>query len=537
MLRVTIDSLERHAPPSARLIVRAYCDPSIQNETRARIGASPLYVQHMKLLTPWLPTESKACASQQTKAEHRNEFAASRLLNGVRSTADAMVLWRIDTELVSPIDIPPIETERLYIPYLQNGGFLNDRFVIGDPRTMERVQRARFDALCTTCQYGETLLFDVLRTLNLSIAFTRTRLVRRRHDLYIPRVDALATLGRSGQCAAWMKLINTLPMDQLDCRNTHSLRPVCYVRALLSSMALPPASMRIFGVHGSPHACPYFRTWESRCVWKQPISFPAAPAAMALQRLLILGDSMDGQLFAAIACNLYAHRGPDLRLSFEAKWDNGIAALRKRCDSLTHCHYTSAVLRVDGAKAPFREMHLCQDDRAACLRHLGYRRTDVVITGSNALHGAAHGVRGMFVRGVMNATLAAIEARKDAHAVLRLVGSGRLVWREATAQHFSALGGHWLHGFMLRSNIERLEQRCVSHSIESLRAHSHWNKAAEPLLQTRGVPILRTWNSSALAWYAHIDHGDCTHFCQPGLVSHWADELMSLLNANVDRFK
>ena len=291
-------------------------------------------------------------------------------------------------------------------------------------------------------------------------------------------------------------------------------------------LGLPDGTARIFGVHGTEqHACPYYRAWESRCHWSVPLS-PAAPLPRRgprVGRLLILGDSLDAQLFAAVACNLYAHRGPDLQLEFEATWENGIAALKKRCDSLNRCHYTSATLRVHSAnqaRVPFRTMHLCQDSRVDCLRKLNFDpATDVVATGLDALHGAAHGARGMFVRRVMNATVAAIEARKDARRVLDLVPNQRLIWREATAQHFPALGGHWLHGFMLRTNIEQLDQRCAHHPLAEMIRHAHWNPAAEPLVRAAGVPVLRTWMASAKAWYAHTDHGDCTHFCQPGLLS------------------
>lgn len=305
-------------------------------------------------------------------------------------------------------------------------------------------------------------------------------------------------------------------------------------------LGLLDETARIFGVHGTEqHACPYYRAWESRCHWSVPLP-PAAPLPRRgprVGRLLILGDSLDAQLFAAVACNLYAHRGPDLQLEFEATWENGITAFKKRCDSLNRCHYTSATLRVhsaDQARVPFRTMHLCQDSRVECLRKLNFDpATDVVATGLDALHGAAHGARRMFVRGVMNATVAAIEARKDARRVLDLVPNQRLIWREATAQHFPALGGHWLHGFMLRTNIEQLDQRCAHHPLAEMIRHAHWNPAAEPLVRAAGVPVLRTWMASAKAWYAHTDHGDCTHFCQPGLLDGWAAQLLEMVSALV----
>ena len=166
-------------------------------------------------------------------------------------------------------------------------------------------------------------------------------------------------------------------------------------------------------------------------------------------------------------------------------------------------------------------------------------RVPTIVPGSRAATGAfrsllpLHCARGMFVRRVMNATVAAIEARKDARRVLDLVPNQRLIWREATAQHFPALGGHWLHSFMLRSNIEQLDQRCAHHPLAEMIRHAHWNPAAEPLVRAAGVPVLRTWMASAKAWYAHTDHGDCTHFCQPGLLDGWAAQLLEMVSALV----
>ena len=48
--------------------------------------------------------------------------------------------------------------------------------------------------------------------------------------------------------------------------------------------------------------------------------------------------------------------------------------------------------------------------------------------------------------------------------------------------------------------------------------HSH--------LAAAGVTILPVWSSTALAWDAHIDAGDCTHYCQPGIPGIWASLLI-----------
>ena len=68
--------------------------------------------------------------------------------------------------------------------------------------------------------------------------------------------------------------------------------------------------------------------------------------------------------------------------------------------------------------------------------------------------------------------------------------------------------------------------RCAPHSAQEMEAHAHWNRAANPRLAAAGVTILPVWSSTALAWDAHIDAGDCTHYCQPGIPGIWASLLI-----------
>lgn len=295
---------------------------------------------------------------------------------------------------------PWLHPRKVVVPYLQSGGLLNDRLMLGHPAAIRKLHEARIERLASECVYGEPLLVNLIKQLHLTIGFTRSRIVRRRSNLSIPRVDAVATLGRKTP-SMWMKAINTFPDDQFDCWLSAD-GPVCMapadINTPITSLGVPPrASSRQFGTHGVPHSCPYFRTWESRCQWSEPLPWISPPslARLQLERLIFLGDSLDAQLFAAVAC-LFCERRGALKLTFDANWDNSVRALRKRCDSLTQCHYTSATLNLSGANAPFRAMHLCQDSCAACLEQLAYNpRTDVVVTGLNALHGAAHGVRGI----------------------------------------------------------------------------------------------------------------------------------------------
>ena len=85
---------------------------------------------------------------------------------------------------------------------------------------------------------------------------------------------------------------------------------------------------------------------------------------------------------------------------------------------------------------------------------------------------------------------------------------------------------------MIGLNVERLEKRCAKTSFAELKTHAHWNPVSTPLMATRGVRVLHTWAESARAWYAHVDHGDCTHFCQPSpLLNGWATRLLRLVTS------
>jgi len=539
MLDATMASLERRAPPGAELAVCAYAGAPVFGAAHDRLNRTTLRLRSVALFDVRTRASGLPCGGDARRAgEHRNERAAAELLLHVRPREwrgrPTVVLWRIDTELVSDIDVPSAQSADLIaVPYLQSGGRLNDRFLVGDAHAVQRLVAARAALLGSECVYGETALVRLVRDLKLRVTFTRTRVVRRRADLFVPDVDKAASLG-TVSARSWMQQINSIT-PTLACDTSAA---VCTAAAA----ARPAADDRVFGVHGPRHGCPYLRAWESRCVWRSAAAAPAPAAlpnaSLGVARLLVLGDSLDAQLFAAVACHLHAHRAAGLRLSFEAEWENNITALTKRCDDDARCHYTSAALHVGAApgaaRAPFGSMHLCQGDRADCLKALRFDPArDVVSTGADALHGLAHKLPRAFARGgVPNATVVRAAALRDARSVLKLVPASRLVWREATAQHFDAPGGHWRHGFMLRSNVERLSQRCANTSIASMREHAHWNAAVAPLMRQHGVRVLPIWEESALAWFEHVDHGDCTHFCQPGgVLERWAQALLRLVAA------
>ena len=120
--------------------------------------------------------------------QHQNELEAAQLLLHVHTwRADVVVVWRIDTELVSPIETlsltPWKYPRRIYVPYLQNGGSLNDRFLLGHPNAIASLIASRASLIASDCTFGEPAMIRLVKTLDLTVSFTRTRVVRRRFDL------------------------------------------------------------------------------------------------------------------------------------------------------------------------------------------------------------------------------------------------------------------------------------------------------------------------------------------------------------------
>ena len=251
MLHVTImRSLETYAPVGARLTVRAFCRASEVAAVHARLNRTTLPLQSIALFDLRTHTTSPptlghtpaphpcAGAPDRNRLSHQNELEAAQLLLHLHDwSAGTVVVWRIDTELVSPIEsvalMPWQHPRRVYVPYLQSGGFLNDRFLLGHPYPIKLLLQAREALIASRCTYGEPALMHVIQTLNLSVSFTRTRVVRRRQTLAVPAVDAIASLGQD-RARPWMKNINSLPQEticsQRSCEKPRpSEQPFCRV--------------------------------------------------------------------------------------------------------------------------------------------------------------------------------------------------------------------------------------------------------------------------------------------------------------------
>jgi hypothetical protein len=109
------------------------------------------------------------------------------------------------------------------------------------------------------------------------------------------------------------------------------------------------------------------------------------------------------------------------------------------------------------------------------------------------------------------------------------------VWRETSAQHFRGSAE------FRRFEHVKLSYRCSDVAQAALRASNWRNQVAEAFVG-RHMPILRVWNISAAASFAHTHvrvkttHGnlrlaDCTHFCNTpgGMYAIWTTLLFNQL--------
>lgn len=214
MLKTTMTSLKQYMPNNAMLAVRVVACHSCDTGYVTRIFDELVSVQKFSVtIFKHNSASSEVCKNDARNAEkHRNYLEATRLLMSVDDawkSADVAVLWRIDTELVSPIEAPALPVGRILVPHLQNGGLLNDRYLVGAAATVKELVDARSEIINTTCVYGEETLVRLAYKLRLNVSFTRTRIIRRRANLYVPDIDRVASLG-SIPARTWMMRVNSL---------------------------------------------------------------------------------------------------------------------------------------------------------------------------------------------------------------------------------------------------------------------------------------------------------------------------------------
>ena len=249
MLKVTMTSLNRHMPNNAILAVRAITCQSCDTAYVTRIFDElnmPVQELSVILFEKRYSISGQKCKHNAQNAEkHRNYLEATRLLVSVDEmwkSADVAVLWRIDTELVSPVEVPALPVGRILVPHLLNGGLVNDRYLVGTVATVKKLVNARSKLINAECVYGEETLVRLLYELGLNVSFTRTRIIRRLENLYVPDIDRVAFLGNM-PARTWMMRANSLART-LVCNND----AVCLVQRV------PPSTTSHTSLVGLSHS-------------------------------------------------------------------------------------------------------------------------------------------------------------------------------------------------------------------------------------------------------------------------------------------
>lgn len=234
----TMASLQQYGPPKARLAVVAQCAPAECSGASALISRhGPQTLALVEARAGHSTTPRSVCAdanaSAPRAAQHAVYYTAHRALIAlVDWNADAVVLWRLDTELRTPIDVRALAPwthchDCVHVPCMQHGTLLNDRFAYGSARAMRRFQTARVAHMQRHCEYGETAALTAARVAHLRVAFTRVCVVRVRADGYVPDVDQSAVLA-SIPARSWMKKISALS-PALRCNATTKPTPQCTI--------------------------------------------------------------------------------------------------------------------------------------------------------------------------------------------------------------------------------------------------------------------------------------------------------------------
>lgn len=247
-LRSTLAKLH-DVPARARLRARVQVAHGEEEATLAefiRVNAT-LRVETISITTILKrPNPTRECANWLSKLAHRHATTTSSTwtpasalhvisavnygmahsgLAEVIGDADVVILWRIDTKFVSPLHVgeAPQYPNRIFVPWQQHGGYLNDRLVYGTSGAVRRFQEQRQRVLATNCTYGEPVALAAAIAAQVEIGFTRTNVVRVRADLFVPDVDK-AVLGRI-RPRSWMTVINRLSL-KVRC-TTVGTEPAC----------------------------------------------------------------------------------------------------------------------------------------------------------------------------------------------------------------------------------------------------------------------------------------------------------------------
>ena len=287
-------------------------------------------------------------------------------------------------------------------------------------------------------------------------------------------------------------------------------------------------------------SCPYIRPWE-RCARSEATPAPAKPFAAALflhqlgnRTLLLVGDSVQGQLFVALACGVH-EQAPEMVSSSHMDWIGAshIKTLSKRCGhERGRCHFWSGCLSFEsGGRLCWTSAHTPQLAGIAqwLTKHMAKFAPEP------ALLVLAYGSMALQYTGAMPLERFEESGRQEALQLVRALSARsprpKGLWRETTAQHFKQPGGFFRGSRLGQTNrVSNGSAGCVPHSpAEMERWGQLWNSGSAEPLRDAGITRMRVWASTRDASDATIGRGDCTHYCQPGVPDAWAAMLVDSL--------
>ena len=129
------------------------------------------------------------------------------------------------------------------------------------------------------------------------------------------------------------------------------------------------------------------------------------------------------------------------------------------------------------------------------------------------------------------------------------------LWRDSSVQHFNTPVGNYftdpvswdclplgtLVGGLGSITIDddNIIHRNGPEELELIVEGGWRNKAARPMMEYLGIPLVETWNKTLPVWKYHHhyhenpDHNDCTHWCHPSPYQMWIYDTLLVLRATL----
>ena len=128
------------------------------------------------------------------------------------------------------------------------------------------------------------------------------------------------------------------------------------------------------------------------------------------------------------------------------------------------------------------------------------------------------------------------------------------LWRDSSVQHFNTPVGNYFTdpvswdclplgtllggvGSITVDDTNIIHRNTGPEELELILEGGWRNKAARPMMEELGIPLVETWNKTLPVWKYHHhyhenpDHNDCTHWCHPSPYQMWIYDTLLVLRA------